>query len=147
MGDVIFDIEAHLKMNKNLTNEDAIVSIVKCRNIHEDKVPPVEVDDGCALSFICEHRWNMGFRKKLAEVIARNFRCKHQIISGNVFMSGSEIDAKIAVLVFNYAYSFALMSGNRCYNKAYSFGRPTKGVFNEYIDTFIDSLVHSLEDK
>lgn len=147
MGDVIFDVEEHLKMNKNLMDEDAIVSIVKCRNIQEDKVPFVEVEDDVALSYICEHRWNMGFRKKLAEVIARNFRCKHKIISGNVFMSGSECDAKIAVLVFNYAYSYALMAGNKWYNKAYSLGRPTKGVFNDYIDTFIDRLVHSLEDK
>lgn len=144
MGDIIFDVEAHLKMNKNLADEDVIVSIVKCRNLQENGVPFVE---DSSVSNFCDHRWNMGFRKKLAEVISRNFRCEYLLISGNVLMKGSETDSKIATLVFNYAYSFALMMGNRWYNKAYSFGRPTKGVFNDYINSFIDRLVHSLEDK
>lgn len=144
MGDVIFEIESHLKLNKNLEDGDAIISIIKCRNIQANKVP---YSDDIPIDVICEHRWNMGFRKKLADVISKNFRCSYRIISGSVFMSGMPTDAKIAKLVFEYAYGYALMAGNRLYNKAYSLGKQTKGVFNDYVDNFIDNLVHNLEEK
>lgn len=97
----------------------------------------------------CNSKWNMGFRKPLAAVIAKNFRCECYLKGngGSVVFFGHSTDARIAREAFEFAYEFALREGNRCYNKNYQMGRETKGVFNSYVTGFITGLKQKLEEQ
>lgn len=97
----------------------------------------------------CTSKWNMGFRKPLANIIAQNFRCEVYLRGngGSVVFFGHSTDARIAKEVFEFAYSFALKEGNRCYNKCYQMGRETKGVFNSYVRGFLAGLKQKLGEQ
>ena len=60
---------------------------------------------------------------------------------------GHTTDARIAREAFEFAYSFAMKEGNRCYNKNYQMGRPTQGVFNSYVRGFLKGLKDKLGEQ
>lgn len=115
-------------------------------NIHLE-----EVNDKAAIKYaelVCETKWNMGFRKPLANAIADNFRCKIYITGeGQVVFFGRDFDARVAKEAFEYAYDFALREGNRLYNKAYAAGCKTRGVFNSYTLGFVKGIKTKLEEQ
>ena len=98
---------------------------------------------------VCSSKWNMGFRKPLAVIIAQNFRCETYLrgSGGSVVFFGHATDARIAKEVFEYAYQFAMKEGNRVYNKNYQLGRPTQGVFNSYVSGFLSGLKTKLGEQ
>ena len=53
---------------------------------------------------------------------------------------GHPSDAKICKATFEFAYQFIQKKGNAVYNKRYSMGYSTKGVFNSYAHGFIVGL-------
>lgn len=97
----------------------------------------------------CESKWNMGFRKPLGVIIAKNFRCEMYVQGrgGAIVFFGRDTDATIAKNVFEFAYDFALREGNKQYNKNYNMGLNTKGVFNSYIRGFLSGLKQSLDKQ
>lgn len=97
----------------------------------------------------CETKWNMAFRKPLATIIAKNFRCETYLSgrSGPIVFFGHESDVTIAKNVFEFAYSFAMSQGNKQYNKNYQLGKITKGVFNSYVTGFISGLQKKLGEQ
>lgn len=97
----------------------------------------------------CSSKWNMGFRKPLAVIIAQNFRCETYLrgSGGSVVFFGHATDARIAKEVFEFAYQFAMKEGNRIYNKNYQMGRPTQGVFNSYVRGFLTGLKQKLGEQ
>lgn len=98
---------------------------------------------------VCSSKWNMGFRKPLAVIIAQNFRCETYLrgSGGSVVFFGHATDARIAKEVFEYAYKFAMKEGNRMYNENYQTGRPTQGVFNSYVNGFLIGLKTKLGEQ
>lgn len=98
---------------------------------------------------VCLSKWNMGFRKPLAVIIAQNFRCETYLMGngGSVVFFGHATDARIAKEVFEYAYQFAMRAGTRIYNKNYQMGKPTRGVFNSYVRGFLMGLKTKLEEQ
>lgn len=98
---------------------------------------------------VCSSKWNMGFRKPLAVIIAQNFRCETYLRGngGSVVFFGHATDARIAKEVFEYAYQFAMKEGNRRYNKNYQMSRPTHGVFNSYVKGFLIGLKTKLGEQ
>ena len=97
----------------------------------------------------CLSKWNMGFRKPLAVIISKNFRCETYLRGrgGSVVFFGHATDARIAKEVFEYTYQFAMKGASRMYNKHYQMGRPTKGVFNSYAHGFLAGLKQKLEEQ
>ena len=98
---------------------------------------------------VCESKWNMGFRKPLAVIIAQNFRCETYLLGngGSVVFFGHATDARIAKEVFEYTYQFAMRQGTRIYNKHYQMNKPTRGVFNSYVRGFLAGLKAKLEEQ
>ena len=97
----------------------------------------------------CESKWNMGFRKPLASVIARNFKCELYLNGkgGSIVFFGHATDARIAREVFEYAYTFGCRGASAAYNRNYQMGLNTKGVFNSYTLGFISGLKTKLEQQ
>lgn len=95
----------------------------------------------------CEHKWNMGYRKPLANVIATNFRCEVYYHGGSVIFFGHKMDAKIAKEAFEFAYKYAMVAGNKLYNQAYADGTETRGLFNSYCAGFIKGLKTKLDEQ
>ena len=93
----------------------------------------------------CEHKWDYAYRIPLAQVLSKNFRCMVYIRGKKVVFMGHTSDAKICKATFEFAYQFIQRQGNAIYNKKYSMGKPTKGVFNSYAHGFIVGLNEAFE--
>ena len=94
---------------------------------------------------VCEHKWDAAFRFPLAGVLAKNFRCMVYSRDKRIVFMGHPSDAKICKATFEFAYQFIMKRGNAVYNKRYSMGYPTKGVFNSYAHGFIVGLQEAFE--
>lgn len=94
---------------------------------------------------ICQHKWDMGFRIPLGNVLASNFRCELFLRGKNITFLGHTLDARICRETFEAAYSFIMRKANQAYNRAYQLGKPTKGVFNSYTKGFILGLKEGLD--
>ena len=94
---------------------------------------------------MCEHKWDYAYRVPLATVLAKNFRCMVYLRGKRVVFMGHPSDAKICKATFEFAYKFIQKKGNALYNKRYSMGYPTKGVFNSYASGFIVGLQEAFD--
>ena len=94
---------------------------------------------------VCEHKWDYAYRVPLANVLAKNFRCMVYFRGKSVVFMGHPSDAKICRATFEFAYKFIQKKGNAVYNKRYSMGYPTKGVFNSYAHGFIVGLQEAFD--
>lgn len=93
----------------------------------------------------CQHKWNMGFRVPLANALGKNFRCRNFLRGGQITFLGHPTDARICREAFEFAYNFIMKRGNQEYNRAYTLGKNTKGVFNSYATGFIIGLQKALD--
>lgn len=94
---------------------------------------------------MCEHKWDYAYRVPLANVLSKNFRCMVYFHGKRVVFMGHPSDAKICKATFEFAYKFIQKKGNALYNKRYSMGYPTKGVFNSYAHGFIVGLKEAFD--
>ena len=138
--------------NRNNSESEADAAILKAHELMAKYGIEIEMTEEEKISYVhevCDSKWNMGFRKPLAAVIARNFKCEMYLRGngGPVVFFGHEMDARIARETFEFAYNFAMKEGNRCYNKNYQMGRNTQGVFNSYVRGFISGLEQKLGEQ
>lgn len=138
--------------SRNMAEAEAEAALLKAHELMAKYNVSVEITEEEKISYVhetCESKWNMGFRKPLAVIIAQNFRCETYLLGsgGSVVFFGHETDARIAREVFEFAYDFALKEGNRCYNKNYQMGRNTQGVFNSYVRGFLQGLKEKLGEQ
>lgn len=94
---------------------------------------------------MCEHKWDYAYRIPLAHVLGKNFRCMVYSHGKKIVFMGHPSDAKICRATFEFAYQFIQRKGNALYNKRYSMGYPTKGVFNSYAHGFISGLKEAFD--
>ena len=94
---------------------------------------------------MCEHKWDYAHRIPLAQVLSKNFRCMLYCVGKKIVFMGHPADAKICKATFEFAYQFIQRKGNSIYNKRYSMGYSTKGVFNSYAHGFISGLKESFD--
>ena len=138
--------------SRNIEEAEAEAALLKAHELMAKYNISVEITEEEKISYVhetCESKWNMGFRKPLAVIIAQNFRCETYLLGsgGSVVFFGHATDARIAREVFEFAYSFAMKEGNRCYNKNYQMGRNTQGVFNSYVRGFLQGLKEKLGEQ
>ena len=93
----------------------------------------------------CKHRYDAAYRKPLAAVIARNFRCEFYYHGSKVVFFGRSFDARVAREAFEYAYEFAMREGNKLERKAYEERGTARGVHSSYTAGFISGLKEALE--
>lgn len=138
--------------SRNNSEEEAKAAMLKAHELmakYDITLDATECDEIKYIHLCCDSKWNMGFRKPLAVIIAKNFRCETYLESrgGRIIFFGHDTDATIAKEVFEYAYNFALSEGNKHYNRNYNMGLNTKGVFNSYIRGFLSGLKQSLDKQ
>lgn len=138
--------------SRNCEETEAEAALLKAHELMAKYNVTVEITEEEKISYVhevCESKWNMGFRKPLARIIANNFRCEYYLrgSGGSIVFFGHSTDARIAREAFEFAYSFAMKEGNRCYNKNYQMGRPTQGVFNSYVRGFLKGLEQKLGEQ
>lgn len=135
---------------KNTSEAEAEMAMLKAQELMAKYGVSVDSSMPEAIEHInvsCEHPWNMGYRKPLASVIAKNFRCRCWCSGNTVMFLGRVIDALIAKETFEYAYKFILEGSGKAYNKAYQMGIQTKGVYNSYALGFINGLESKFEEQ
>lgn len=138
--------------SRNTEEAEAEAALLKAHELMAKYNVSVELTNEEKIEYsheVCSSKWNMGFRKPLAVIIARNFRCETYVMGsgGSIVFFGRAMDARIAREAFEFAYEFALKEGNRCYNKNYQMGRQTKGVFNSYVKGFLTGLKSKLGEQ
>lgn len=138
--------------SKNTEENEAEAALLKAHELMAKYNVSVEVTEEEKISYaheVCNSKWNMGFRKPLAVIIARNFRCETYLRGngGSVVFFGHSTDTKIAREVFEFAYNFAMREGNRHYNQKYQLGQNTRGVFNSYVRGFLKGLEQRLGEQ
>lgn len=138
--------------SKNKSEAEAEAALLKAHELmakYDIAMDEASEEKVAYVNEVCSSKWNMGFRKPLAVIIAQNFRCETYVrgSGGSIVFFGHATDARIAKEVFEYAYQFAMKEGTRIYNKNYQMSRPTKGVFNSYVKGFLIGLKTKLGEQ
>lgn len=115
-------------------------------NIHEDEVTLEEIKDEITSVFSQQkhdsqlHNW----RKGLASVVARNFRCKTYLQGGDVVFRGYKEDAKIALEVYLSLYTIGDRLGSKAYTQQLSETGSGKGAYNSFVTGFLSGVEEGL---
>lgn len=135
--------------SRNNSDEEAKAAMLKAQQLmakYDISAEEVEGEEEEKYSHeMCEHKWDYAYRIPLASVLAKNFRCMTYSRGKTIVFMGHPSDAKICKATFEYAYQFIQKRGNQIYNKRYSMGYPTKGVFNSYANGFITGLKEAFD--
>lgn len=135
--------------SRNNSDEEAKMAMLKAQELmakYDISAEEVEDEDEEKYSHeVCEHKWDYAYRVPLAHVLSKNFRCMVYVKGKKIVFMGHSSDAKICKATFEFAYQFIQRRGNSIYNKRYSMGYPTKGVFNSYADGFIRGLQEAFD--
>ena len=135
--------------NKNDADAEAKAAMLKAQELmakYDISIEECEEQEGPEYAHeICEHKWDYAYRIPLASVLAKNFRCMTYNKGKRIVFMGHPSDAKICRATFEYAYQFIQKRGNQIYNKRYTMGYPTKGVFNSYANGFIVGLKEAFD--
>lgn len=135
--------------SRNDSEEEAQSAMLKAQELmakYDISIEEVEGEEEQQYSHeICEHKWDYAYRIPLANVLSTNFRCMVYTRGKRIVFMGHPADAKICKATFEFAYKFIQKKGNALYNKRYSMGYPTKGVFNSYASGFITGLKEAFD--
>ena len=101
--------------SRNCEEHEAEAALLKAHELMAKYNISVEVTEEEKMSYVhevCTSKWNMGFRKPLAVVIARNFRCEVYLKGngGSVVFFGHEMDARIAREAFKFSHGLCYFS-------------------------------------
>lgn len=133
----------------NNSDEEATAAMLKAQQLMAKyDISAEEVEDQEEEQYAheaCEHKWDYAYRKPLAVILSENFRCMLYMRGNRVVFMGHPQDAKICKATFEFAYRFIMRRGNYIYNKRYSAGRTTKGIFNSYATGFLTGLKEALD--
>lgn len=95
----------------------------------------------------CEHKWDAGWRKQLAIVLAPNYRCKPFLSGNQIYFIGFPGDAQTCKQCFEGTYSFIYKRANQEYDKAKNNGLPTRGIANSYAMGFCAGIKSILSEQ
>ena len=86
------------------------------------------------------HSW----RKQLAVIIARNFRCKCYMRGQDVVFRGFKADAEIALSVYTYLYTTGDKLGSKSYMEQLKNTGSGKGAYNSFVMGFLKGVDEGL---
>ena len=95
----------------------------------------------------CLHKWDAGWRKQLAIVLAPNYRCKTFLSGNQIYFIGFTGDANLCKQCFESTYAFIYKRANQEYDKAKNNGLPTKGIANSYAMGFCAGIKSILSEQ
>lgn len=135
--------------SRNNSDEEAKAAMLKAQQLmakYDISAEEVEGEEEEQYAHeMCEHKWDYAYRVPLSQVLAKNFRCMVYSHGKRITFMGHPSDAKICKATFEFAYQYIQRRGNSIYNKRYSMGYPTKGVFNSYAHGFIVGLKEAFD--
>lgn len=136
--------------SRNNSEDEAYAALLKAQELltkynltMEDISTPKEniVDN------ICEHKYNYGFRYKLANIIAKNFRTRTFIRSNTVVFYGYRSDVEASKAAFEFAYKTIVRNGEKLRNQIYAESGYSAGVFNSYASGFLSGMSSALDKQ
>lgn len=118
-------------------------------NIHEDEVTLEEIKDDIVSIFTTQkHNAHLlSWRKQLAVIVSRNFRCKCYISDGDVVFRGYKNDAQLALDVYMMLYRVGDKLGSKAYNTQKDETGSGKGAYNSFIAGFLKGVDDSLGEQ
>ena len=149
---VMAKIKNLLDLSNNNSNENeaksAMLLAQKLMAKHDISSESLETEDNVnedVVEVAAEHKWDAGFRKPLAAILANNYRCECFMRGNQVIFLGRQSDAAIAKAAFEFAYTFIQRRGNAIYEQYRVAGLTTRGVFNSYALGFLKGLQEILD--
>lgn len=136
---------------KNSSDKEAMVALEMAQKLmakHDVAASDLEEltrDESDVIHIACEHKWDAGYRKPLASIISKNYRCKCYVQGSTIMFIGVREDAMVAKVAFEFAYKFIMRRGNQEYEKARKEGYIGRGVFNSYALGFMAGLKEVLD--
>lgn len=118
-------------------------------NIHEEDVTLEEIKDDITSVFSEQKHDSQlhGWRKQLAMIIARNFRCKCYIQNQDVVFRGYITDAKIALDVYLNLYIIGNKLGSKAYHDQLNETGSGKGAYNSFVGGFLRGIEEGLGEQ
>lgn len=116
-------------------------------NIHEDEVTLEEIREEITSVFTHQKHNShlMAWRKQLAVIISRNFRCKCYMNGQDVVFRGYTEDAKIARDVYLNLYEIGNTLGSKAYAEEFEKTGSGRGVYNSFIAGFLTGVQEGLD--
>ena len=149
MLDKVKKLLALADSNRNDSDEEAKSALLMAQKLmakYDISVEEVEEPEEQQYAYeACEHKWDYAFRIPLAHILAKNFRCMTYMRGKQIVFMGHASDAKVCRSTFEFAYNYIQRRGNSVYNKRYSMGLKTKGVFNSYANGFLCGLKQAFD--
>lgn len=140
----------------NPSQEEAISAALMAQklmakyNIHEDDITLEEIKEGDITSIRTEQKHNshlMAWRKSLACIVARNFRCKCYMLSDDVVFRGYKEDAQLAHDTYLMLYNVGNKLGSQMYSSKRAEKGSGKGVYNSYVTGFLNGVYEALNKQ
>lgn len=118
-------------------------------NIHEDDVSLEEIKDEIGSVFSTQkHNSHLkAWRKNLAMVISRNFRCKCYMRGQDVVFRGYKKDAEIAMEVYLSLYEICRKLGTKAHEKQKAEEGTGKGAHNSFALGFVRGVEEGLGEQ
>lgn len=135
--------------DRNPSQEEAMAAALQAQklmakyNIHEDEVTLEEIKEGDITSIFTEQKHNshlMAWRKSLASIVARNFRCKCYTSGQDVVFRGYREDAEIALEVYMNLYTVGDRLAAEAYSTQMKQSGSGKGAYNSFIAGFLTGI-------
>lgn len=115
-------------------------------NIHEDEVTLEEIkDEICSVFSQQKHNSHLlSWRKSLASIVARNFRCKCYMSGQDVVFRGYKQDAEIALQVYLSLYTIGNQLGGKAYAQQKNETGTGKGAYRSFVMGFLTGVEEGL---
>lgn len=154
MEEIIKKIEKLLALAGNNPNEnEALASSLKAQELiakYNINVDHIGSNKEVPKIGTASHTTGKGYkwRYKLAEIIARNFRCKVYLINGiDVIFYGYESDSKAALSTFSFLFKVGNKLSAKYYNEWKKTHSDTRGVRNTYLNGFCSGIANALDKQ
>lgn len=140
----------------NPSQEEALSAALQAQrlmakyNIHEDDVELDEIKENEIDSVFSEQKHDSSFhswRKQLATVVAKNFRCKCYLRRGDVVFRGFKADAEIALEVYLTLYAIGDKLGSQKYKEELARTGSGKGVYTSFTLGFVLGVEEALNQQ
>ena len=152
---IIQTIRKILELSKNNpSEEEAKSAVLKAQELlakyHIDmkEVESIDID---AVESIDEVRVDVPAKKwkyKLANIVAKNFRCKHFYIGkGIVVFYGHKTDADVAAETFKYLFNVGNRLAGREVDRVFGETGTSANVYNSFVAGFCDGIEEALGEQ
>lgn len=119
-------------------------------NIHEDEVRLEEIKEDEIDSIFSALKHNSSlhkWRKNLAVIIAKAFRCKAYCCGKDMVFRGFVDDAKLALEVYLALYTIGDRLGSKAYNEALTKEGSGQGIYNSFVTGFLKGVEDAFNEQ